>query len=380
MKTAKQWLSDNGYEKIYVEWYLNQTAELMDQFLKEATEQPSQIELNPELLKISSQNYGEDGIGLGSQQINDLLPSQSEPRLMTTPEEKVNDILIGMIGIGGIPSNEDFYAEFDMRLREALGIEQLPEPSQPEDKLREWLPINETNIPKERSLLLTSSKVIVIGDYYKEIWRIDGATKWIGEENPKTLKSDYDFKDITHWMPLPKTTPSQPEPPKNDTPYWAIERSYKGNFQWYNVHDGEWYNDIHKATKFNNKEVAGLIRMTPNTMQEPSTYVAEHMDVSEIPSQPVREVKSAEEFWTDYNTFEYRMKSIKGSMRVMLKDHFIQAMKEYASQFPKVVLPSEEQIQEKIKKGLYLNATDKSDNIFADMLRFSVNWIKQLNK
>ena len=36
--------------------------------------------------------------------------------------EKINDVLIGMIGIGGIPSNEEFYAEFDMRVRKALKI------------------------------------------------------------------------------------------------------------------------------------------------------------------------------------------------------------------------------------------------------------------
>jgi hypothetical protein len=46
----------------------------------------------------------------------------------------VKDIADGMIGIGGIPSNEEFYAEFDMRVRAALRIhnvvgasaEQLP--------------------------------------------------------------------------------------------------------------------------------------------------------------------------------------------------------------------------------------------------------------
>jgi hypothetical protein len=34
----------------------------------------------------------------------------------------VKDIADGMIGIGGIPNNEEFYAEFDMRVREALRI------------------------------------------------------------------------------------------------------------------------------------------------------------------------------------------------------------------------------------------------------------------
>jgi len=36
--------------------------------------------------------------------------------------EIVKDIADGMIGIGGIPNNPEFYAEFDMRVRSALGI------------------------------------------------------------------------------------------------------------------------------------------------------------------------------------------------------------------------------------------------------------------
>jgi len=36
--------------------------------------------------------------------------------------EIVKEIADGMIGIGGIPSNEDFYAEFDMRIKAALRI------------------------------------------------------------------------------------------------------------------------------------------------------------------------------------------------------------------------------------------------------------------
>ena len=34
----------------------------------------------------------------------------------------VKDIAEGMIGIGGIPSNGEFYAEFDMRLMDALNL------------------------------------------------------------------------------------------------------------------------------------------------------------------------------------------------------------------------------------------------------------------
>jgi len=36
--------------------------------------------------------------------------------------EIVKDIADGMYGIGGIPNNEEFYAEFDMRVKAALGI------------------------------------------------------------------------------------------------------------------------------------------------------------------------------------------------------------------------------------------------------------------
>ena len=36
--------------------------------------------------------------------------------------EIVKDIADGMIGIGGVPTNEEFYAEFDFRLRAALSL------------------------------------------------------------------------------------------------------------------------------------------------------------------------------------------------------------------------------------------------------------------
>lgn len=34
----------------------------------------------------------------------------------------INDVYNGMVGIGGIPSNEEFYSEFIFRLGNALGI------------------------------------------------------------------------------------------------------------------------------------------------------------------------------------------------------------------------------------------------------------------
>lgn len=36
--------------------------------------------------------------------------------------EIVKDVADGMIGIGGVPSNEEFYVEFDMRIKAALNI------------------------------------------------------------------------------------------------------------------------------------------------------------------------------------------------------------------------------------------------------------------
>ena len=36
--------------------------------------------------------------------------------------EIVKEILEGMIGIGGIPNNEEFYAEFNSRVMAKLGI------------------------------------------------------------------------------------------------------------------------------------------------------------------------------------------------------------------------------------------------------------------
>lgn len=41
---------------------------------------------------------------------------------MKTPEEITQHVLDGMIGIGGCPSNEEFYAEFNGRLKRALSI------------------------------------------------------------------------------------------------------------------------------------------------------------------------------------------------------------------------------------------------------------------
>lgn len=36
--------------------------------------------------------------------------------------DKVKDVLEGMVGIGGIPNNEEFYEEFNLRVKGVLGI------------------------------------------------------------------------------------------------------------------------------------------------------------------------------------------------------------------------------------------------------------------
>lgn len=63
----------------------------------------------------------------------------------------------------------------------------------------EWISVKE-KMPIGDVLLLTTSKYIVMGDWYKEIWRVTGSVQW----NNGKLESDYQKEDITHWMPLPE--------------------------------------------------------------------------------------------------------------------------------------------------------------------------------
>lgn len=52
----------------------------------------------------------------------ELNPSPPSGDMEASPIEIVKDIADGMIGIGGIPSNEEFYAEFNSRVQERLGV------------------------------------------------------------------------------------------------------------------------------------------------------------------------------------------------------------------------------------------------------------------
>lgn len=64
---------------------------------------------------------------------------------------------------------------------------------------QQWISV-EQEVPPHRSLLLTTSKMIVIGDFYCGIWRIDGSVYLRNHQ----LLSDYKNEDITHWMKLPE--------------------------------------------------------------------------------------------------------------------------------------------------------------------------------
>jgi len=66
-----------------------------------------------------------------------------------------------------------------------------------------WIDVK-NYMPEGDVLLLTTSKVVVIGDWYKEKWRTS-QSYW----DDSVLKSVYQKNDITHWMPLPKAPLSQ---------------------------------------------------------------------------------------------------------------------------------------------------------------------------
>lgn len=56
-------------------------------------------------------------------------------------------------------------------------------------------------MPDGDALLLTASRVILIGDWYRGVWRSPGQNYWENGE----LKCKFHEDDITHWMPLPST-------------------------------------------------------------------------------------------------------------------------------------------------------------------------------
>jgi hypothetical protein len=61
-----------------------------------------------------------------------------------------------------------------------------------------WIDCN-IKMPDREVLLLTTSKVIILGDWYKDSWRT-AQSYW----DNGNLKSVYQKEDITHWMSLPE--------------------------------------------------------------------------------------------------------------------------------------------------------------------------------
>ena len=65
----------------------------------------------------------------------------------------------------------------------------------------DWIKITDKMPPKNTDVIMvTSSRIIVIGDRYNGIWRVPGQTFWKDGE----LHSYLDDNDILYWMPLPE--------------------------------------------------------------------------------------------------------------------------------------------------------------------------------
>jgi len=104
-------------------------------------------------------------------------------------------------------SRDDLFTVFHVKWLEQKLIDQQ---SKEEAKESKWISVEDIP-PPARCLLLTTSKMVVVGDRYKGIWRIDGATRWVSRDSSngryvnryRVLVSNYNDGDITHWMPLP---------------------------------------------------------------------------------------------------------------------------------------------------------------------------------
>jgi hypothetical protein len=66
------------------------------------------------------------------------------------------------------------------------------------ETLVRWRRIDMSNPPEGRVLLLSTSKMVIIGDWYKGMWRTNESFWDKGE-----LKSIYMLSDMTHWTPIP---------------------------------------------------------------------------------------------------------------------------------------------------------------------------------
>ena len=64
----------------------------------------------------------------------------------------------------------------------------------------DWIKITDKMPPQATDVIMvTSSRIIVIGDRYKGIWRVPGQTFWKDNKLCSHLADD----DIIYWLPLP---------------------------------------------------------------------------------------------------------------------------------------------------------------------------------
>lgn len=72
-----------------------------------------------------------------------------------------------------------------------------------EEAARTHVPIPTSEMkPSGDALLLTASKMWIIGDWYQGAWRTH-RSRWEERNGKQVLISAYREEDITHWLPLP---------------------------------------------------------------------------------------------------------------------------------------------------------------------------------
>ena len=81
--------------------------------------------MKTEEIKLKWQKHNRDH-GMSWNEVAELVNELTQPAASEKPiiEQIVLNVLDGMVGIGGIPGNEDFCNEFDMRLRGAMDVAQ----------------------------------------------------------------------------------------------------------------------------------------------------------------------------------------------------------------------------------------------------------------
>ena len=93
--------------------------------------------MNIEEIKLKWQKHNRDH-GMSWNEVASLVNELTQPAASEKPiiEQIVLNVLDGMVGIGGIPGNEDFCNEFDMRLRGAMDVAQpRAQPAASEDDI-----------------------------------------------------------------------------------------------------------------------------------------------------------------------------------------------------------------------------------------------------